>query len=50
MNAIPAALGIYSVADAVQLTGAHPRQVRGWLQGYAQWKGFVLPPTPRGAS
>ncbi|MCS6920687.1 MAG: hypothetical protein NZM07_01985 [Elioraea sp.] len=39
MNAIPAALGIYSVQDAARLTGVPPRQIRGWLQGYAQRKG-----------
>ncbi len=36
MNAIPAALGIYSVQDAARLTNVQPRQIRGWLQGYAQ--------------
>jgi uncharacterized protein (DUF433 family) len=44
MIMIPAALGIYSVADAVQLTGAHPRQIHGWLQGYSQRKGFEPAP------
>lgn len=39
MNAIPASLGIYSVQDAARLTGVPPRQIRGWLQGYAQRKG-----------
>lgn len=36
---LPAALGIYSVADAARITGAPPQQIRGWLQGYAQRKG-----------
>lgn len=39
MNAIPASLGIYSVPDAARLTGVNSRQIRGWLQGYAQRKG-----------
>jgi len=39
VNAIPASLGIYSVPDAARLTGVPPRQIRGWLQGYAQRKG-----------
>jgi uncharacterized protein (DUF433 family) len=36
VNAIPAALGIYSVRDATRITGVAPRQIRGWLQGYSQ--------------
>lgn len=39
MNAIPASLGIYSVADAARLTRVPPRQIRGWLQGYSQRRG-----------
>ncbi|MBY0339146.1 MAG: hypothetical protein K2X11_21210 [Acetobacteraceae bacterium] len=39
MNAIPASLGIYSVADAARLTRVPPRQIRGWLLGYAQRRG-----------
>lgn len=39
MNAISASLGIYSVSDAARLTGVPARQIRGWLQGYAQRKG-----------
>jgi uncharacterized protein (DUF433 family) len=36
---LPAGLGIYSVADAARITGAPPRQIHGWLQGYGQRKG-----------
>ena len=36
MNAISAALGIYSVSDAARLTGVPSRQIRGWLLGYGQ--------------
>jgi len=39
LNAISASLGIYSVPDAARLTRVPPRQIRGWLQGYAQRKG-----------
>jgi uncharacterized protein (DUF433 family) len=39
LNAIPAALGIYSVQDAARITGVAPRQIRGWLQGYSQKRG-----------
>jgi uncharacterized protein (DUF433 family) len=39
VNAIPAALGIYSVRDATQITGVASRQIRGWLQGYSQKRG-----------
>jgi hypothetical protein len=39
VNAIPATLGIYSVADAARLTGVPPRQIHGWLQGYTQRAG-----------
>lgn len=39
MNAIAAALGIYSVRDAARLAKVPPRQIRGWLQGYSQRKG-----------
>ena len=39
MNAISASFGIYSVRDASNLTGVSPRQIRGWLEGYAQRKG-----------
>ena len=31
---LPAALGIYSVADAERITGAPRHQIHGWLQGY----------------
>lgn len=44
MNAIPASLGIYSVADAARITGVHARQIRGWLQGYGQKKGKTSAP------
>lgn len=44
MNAISAALGIYSVPDAAQITGAPPRQIRGWLQGYSQRRGKAAAP------
>jgi hypothetical protein len=36
VNAIPASLGIYGVPDAARITGVHPRQIHGWLQGYSQ--------------
>lgn len=36
---LPAALGIYSVADAERITGAPRHQIQGWLQGYSQRKG-----------
>jgi uncharacterized protein (DUF433 family) len=36
---LPAALGIYSVADASRITGAPQQQIHGWLEGYAQRKG-----------
>jgi len=39
MNATSASLGIYSVRDASNLTGVPPRQIRGWMEGYAQRKG-----------
>jgi uncharacterized protein (DUF433 family) len=39
VNAIPASLGIYSVADAALITGVGQRRIRGWLQGYAQRRG-----------
>jgi len=39
VNAIAASLGIYSVSDAARITGVHPRQIRGWLQGYPQRHG-----------
>jgi hypothetical protein len=41
---LPAALGIYSVADAARITGAPPQQIRGWLQDYAQRKGQKAAP------
>ena len=44
MNAIPASLGIYSVPDAARITGVHPRQIRGWLQGYSQRQGKTAAP------
>ena len=39
MNAVHASLGIYSVQEAARLTAVPPRQIRGWLRGYAQRKG-----------
>ena len=39
MNALAASLGIYSVSDASRITGASPRHIRGWLQGYSQRSG-----------
>jgi transposase-like protein/uncharacterized protein (DUF433 family) len=44
MNAIAASLGIYSVSDAARITGVHPRQIRGWLQGYSQRQGKAAAP------
>jgi uncharacterized protein (DUF433 family) len=44
VNAIPASLGIYSVPDAARITGVHPRQIRGWLQGYSQRQGKTAAP------
>lgn len=44
MNAISASLGIYSVADAARITQVNPRQIRGWLQGYAQRRGKSAAP------
>jgi uncharacterized protein (DUF433 family) len=36
---LPAALGIYSTADAERITGAPRHQIHGWLRGYPQRKG-----------
>jgi uncharacterized protein (DUF433 family) len=36
VSGLAASLGIYSVPDAGKITGVHPRQIRGWLQGYSQ--------------
>jgi len=44
VNAISAALGIYSVADAARLTGVPSRQIRGWLLGYGQRRGKAPAP------
>jgi hypothetical protein len=44
VNAISAALGIYSVSDAARLTGVPSRQIRGWLLGYGQRKGKAAAP------
>jgi len=38
VNAINPAFGIYSVRDAANLTHVPARQIRGWLEGYAQSK------------
>jgi hypothetical protein len=39
VNAINPSYGIYSVKDAATLTHVPARQIRGWLEGYAQSKG-----------
>jgi uncharacterized protein (DUF433 family) len=44
VNAIAARLGIFSVADAERLTSVPRRQIRGWLQGYAQRAGVKAAP------